>query len=115
MTLSKTIKAPPPERIGRTSLATMLLFWGVIEAKTHRKEIPHSPIGSRQRGPGAICLASEGQLWDWHEAVKATWRERITKAHPDNGGRHEEAALLNRAWDRTKDLFGRLGIGESAL
>lgn len=63
-----------------------------------------------ERGRDSIRRMSEGKLFDLYEATRASWRSKISKAHPDRGGSNEDAAAINAAWERTEVLFRRLGV-----
>lgn len=110
MTL-KTIQRFPPERIQRTQLATMLIFWGAMKP-VHGMAKRRFPNMVKRGNLTVMRYASEGQLWDWYEHCKRTWREAIAVAHPDRGGCDKVATLLNIAWARTKELFARVKIYE---
>jgi hypothetical protein len=41
------------------------------------------------------------------DEIKAAYRARILDAHPDRGGSHDEAVVLNRAYREALDWFDR--------
>lgn len=56
------------------------------------------------------------ELHDLLEAARASYRDKIKRAHPDkNGIAHDEAVRLNGLWRRIKALFQRHGIEVSPV
>jgi hypothetical protein len=104
-----------PKRIDRTMLSTMLIYWRVMPPKPPKHEGRAAEFGVRKTGCGKALTRHMPLhvLWDLYERARAAWRAMIVKHHPDRGGSHSMCAELNVAWDRTVELFARLGIGES--
>lgn len=42
--------------------------------------------------------------------AKDSWRARAKRAHPDNGGTHDESARLNVIWSRLETVFEKHGV-----
>lgn len=74
--------------------------------------VRHGAQGQRKTGYTWASRLTDAQLWRLHDQAKANWKNRLAKIHPDHGGTHEEAAVLNAFWARAKVLFARLGIKE---
>ena len=51
------------------------------------------------------------RIWDLFSEAKRIWRERIAREHPDRGGSHEQAAIINSLWDNIERRFNKMGIG----
>ena len=58
----------------------------------------------------AMYRATEPHLWDYLEQARNNHRRLILQHHPDRGGCHEMAALINSAWQRVKELLARKGV-----
>lgn len=63
---------------------------------------------------GWYCFGSHNsppdQMWDWLEQARNNHRRLIRVHHPDRGGSHERAAVLNSTWKRVQELMKRRGI-----
>lgn len=55
-------------------------------------------------------MPSESDLWQWLDTSKRNHRRLIRQHHPDKGGCHDYAAMINAAWDRVQELIARRGV-----
>lgn len=81
------------------ALATIGVPRQMVYAKRH--------LGNRQKPK---LFAKRSDLWRVADAARTCYRNVVKLAHPDAGGSHEQAVLLNHHWDKLKRWFGLRGI-----
>lgn len=91
-----------------------LHHWHLSQCLAVLEVNPAVPCSDWKHGDHSLlyCVyrASESHLWGYLEEARNNHRRLIRQHHPDRGGSHEKAAVLNAAWKRTRELLARKGI-----